>query len=96
MAVYNTKGTHTIIELTNVEDKELSWKAKGIHLYLISKLPAADFRMQDLIECSRDGRDGFYSGLRKLLDKGYVHMKRVRKNGKIVNYSYDVFETPRR
>lgn len=88
------KGNFAHVELTNVEDRTLSWKAKGIHLYIMSRPPEWTIRATDLIRRSTDGRDSLYSGLKELEKKKYLHRKRVYRDGKIVYWDYDVYEEP--
>jgi hypothetical protein len=65
-------------EDTPLRDPRLSWKAKGIASYLLSKPPGWQIWTGDLIRRSTDGRDAVLAGLRELEVFGYL--KRQRAN----------------
>jgi len=65
----------------------LSWKAKGILGYLLSKPDDWVIRISDLIKQSTDGRDAVYSGVKELRKAGYVELVDVRnESGKIISW----------
>lgn len=66
-------------EDTPLRDPRLSWKAKGIAAYLLSKPPGWQIWTGDLIRRSTDGRDAVLAGLKELETFGYL--KRQRMNG---------------
>jgi len=73
----------------------LSWKAKGILGYLLSKPDDWVIRISDLIKQSTDGRDAVYSGVKELRKAGYVELVDVRnESGKIISWEYLVYEEP--
>ena len=63
---------------TPLRDPRLSWKAKGLAAYLLSKPPGWKIWTSDLIRRSTDGRDAVLSGLAELEQCGYL--KRERSN----------------
>lgn len=63
---------------TPLRDPRLSWKAKGLASYLLSKPPGWKIWTSDLIRRSTDGRDAVLSGLAELEQCGYL--KRERSN----------------
>jgi hypothetical protein len=82
------------INLTAVEDPNLSPKAKWIHTYMLSRPPSWEIRIRDIINKSTAGRDAIYSGLKELEENKYIHRKRIYKNGRIVYWLYEVNEKP--
>jgi hypothetical protein len=78
----------------NVEEEDLSWKAKGIFLYLLSRPPGLIIRVTDLLNRSTDGKASLYEGLKELIKKKYVHRHPIYENGKIKVWNYLVFEEP--
>lgn len=67
-----------------LNDKELSWKAKGLFAYLFSKPATWNFAGDRIVLDGTDGRDSVFSGLRELEKKGYL--KRVQVVGRRVEY----------
>jgi hypothetical protein len=98
LIVWRTKHKENfkVIDLTCFQDKNLSWKAKGIFSYLISRPDGWEINMSDLRDRSIDGVDSIYSGLDELLDHKYV-FRITKKNEKsqIVKRGYFVTEIPK-
>lgn len=80
----------SIVDLTNVLDQRLSWKAKGIFLYLISRPPEWKIWTNDLVDKSTDGQTSLYSGLKELEEAGYIHRvkRRDRKKQFFIGMEY--------
>jgi hypothetical protein len=76
-----------------VSNSNLSWKAKGILLYLLSLPDDWCINEQELQRHSTDGRDSLSSGVRELIKEGYIERKKTRSaNGKFDNWEYIVSE----
>lgn len=88
------KKNYKIINLTCVNDQRLSWKAKGIFNYLITRPPFWEIHTSDLIERSNDGKSSLYSGIKELIETGYIFRITKRVNGKIVKWGYLTTEIP--
>jgi hypothetical protein len=82
------------IDKRPLEDKALSWKAKGILAYLLSKPDNWQIIINDLIARSKDGRDSTLSGIAELTTAGYIHRSLKRESGMFAGYEYEVFEVP--
>lgn len=82
------------IDKTFLQDKQLSWKAKGILAYMLSLPDDWTFYMDELIRHSTDGKASFRSGFKELQDSGYV--KRIRKRNKKGTFDWEtvVYERP--
>ena len=93
--VFKRTNPYVIIEKTCLNDQELSWKAKGLHSYLMSLPDDWDISTSDLQERAKDGRDSVLSTLKELQQAGYLKrtMKRA-PNGQTMGYEYEVFECP--
>jgi len=61
-----------------VEEESLSWKAKGIHSYVMSRPPGWTVYRKQLQEISTDGRTSLQSGLKELREAGYAKLVRLR------------------
>lgn len=83
-----TKVPNAIINRT-----DLSWKAKAILIYLLSKPPFWDVRMCDIDNHGTEGKDSVRKALKELEDAGYFERREVREKGRIV-YVYRVFSAP--
>ena len=83
------------IDKRPVEDIQLSWKAKGLLLYLLSKPNNWKIYLSDLIKRSRDKSVAVYSGLKELEKFGYLERERVRdKKGRFIQLIYTIYEVP--
>lgn len=88
---------YVMVNKTCLQDNELSWKAKGLHTYLMSLPDDWKIYIDDLKNRSRDGRDATSNILRELISKGYI--KRVARRDSDTNkllggYDYEVYEVP--
>lgn len=78
-----------------LSDDRISWKAKGLLVYLLSKPDGWKVRVGDLIKRSSDGRDSCYSGLKELERFGYLKRLPVRDEaGKILEWESVIYEFP--
>jgi hypothetical protein len=77
-----------------LNDEKLSFKAKGILAYLLSKPDNWQVRVGDLIKHSPEGRTSIYSGLKELKKYGYLKKNPVRIDGKIHHWESVVYEVP--
>ncbi|MFH5884090.1 hypothetical protein ACG2F4_07245 [Halalkalibaculum sp. DA3122] len=83
------------IDKRSLEDDRLSWKAKGILAYLLSKPDNWEVVIDDLQKHATDGRDSCRTGLRELEEKGYIRKHQERgSDGLFKPVEYQVFETP--
>lgn len=71
----------TIVDQRLVRDSSLSWKARGIFLYLWSQSKEWDFNELEVMRHATDGRDSLRTGLKELEEHGYLERERNR-NGK--------------
>jgi hypothetical protein len=73
---------YTVIANATLGDSRLSWKARGLLVYLLSKPDAWEVMVAHLIKEAPDGRDAVLSGLRELEKAGYIVRKgQGRKDG---------------
>lgn len=67
-----TRDRYYIANRDPVEDSSLSYKAKGILTYCLSRPPNWKITMSDLVDRSTDGRDAVQSGVKELCQFGYA------------------------
>lgn len=83
------------IDKTPINDNRLSWKAKGLLIYLLSKPNNWKVRISDLVNHATDGEKAVYSALQELEDCGYVIRKQIREtNGVFGEIEYTILEIP--
>ena len=77
----------------SAQDRELSWEARGVLWYLLSKADTWELRPKDLQQGC--GRDKVYKILAELQAKRYVIREESRDDyGKFIEFVYKVYETP--
>jgi hypothetical protein len=75
-------------------DDRLSYKALGIHTYLMSKPDGWEANESDIATRHTDGRSAVRSGIQELIDYGYMVRIQIRKDKKVVGWRLDTYETP--
>jgi hypothetical protein len=79
-----------------LEDKEISFKAKGLLTYLLSRPDDWKVYISHLKKISTDGRDSVGNAIKELMKKGYITRSETPKSkGKYTGYKYTVFESPK-
>lgn len=84
------------INLTVVaQDARLSWKAKGLHTYLVTRPDGWEFNRADLIRRATDQRDSVLGGLRELEEAGYLDRIQDRdEQGRLGRQRWIIREVP--
>lgn len=78
-----------------VNNPDISAKAKGVLLYLVSKPDDWTVYEADISNHMKDGIKAIRSAVRELMEYGYIHRKRVRNDcGHFQGYEYFVSENP--
>ena len=78
-----------------LEDPNLSYKAKGILAYLLTKPDGWIVRVTDLMKHGKDGREAIYNGLKELQAHGYYQKSQVRdERGRISHWDSIICEVP--
>lgn len=81
-----------------LDDKELSWKAKGIYAVIQRYITIPDWELyvNHIISLSKDGAKSFNSGWKELKDKGYLKQYRIpnRENRGAFLYEYELLDVP--
>ncbi|MBR4026800.1 MAG: hypothetical protein IKJ01_04495 [Lachnospiraceae bacterium] len=86
-----------VMDKTFLEDSRLSFKAKGILAYLLSKPDDWKVVVGNLVNYSADGKSAVYAGLRELKEYGYYEKVPVRneQGTRIIRWESVVYEVPR-
>ena len=70
--VTKRENPFVMIEKSAIEDARLSWRARGLLVYFLSKPDAWVIRMGHIAEQSGGGRDALRSAMRELKEAGYA------------------------
>lgn len=90
---FENRYTQVPNEILNL--KNLSFKAKGIYGYLISKPDGWNFSVKGLSSQSKDGLDAVRSGVKELEDLKYLRRQAVKsKGGQWDGYDYYIYDEP--
>ncbi len=83
-------GPYTVIGNAAAQDSQISWKAKGLLIYLLSLPKDWNIRISELAAHATDGYDSTKRAMDELLAAGYIQRgSRVRKpDGKLGDYVY--------
>lgn len=86
---------YSVIDNTGFEDPRLSYKAKGLLGYFLTKPDNWQVRMEDLAKHGTDGIDSIKSGMRELRKIGYATLETTRDNaGHLTGKEWVIHETP--
>ncbi len=93
------KQTVPFTQIANevLNSPELSFKAKGIYAFMMSKPNNWNFTIRSMAKQVKDGEDGIKSGIKELKDLGYVeYEKRTNGTGKYtLRYGINPYEKPK-
>ncbi|WP_050069875.1 hypothetical protein [Anaerosalibacter massiliensis] len=92
-AVKDRDNPYVMVNKSPVKDDGLSWKAKGILVYLLSLPDDWQIYESELVKHSTDGKASLNSGIKELIERGYIE-RIVRRNeqGHFKGYTYVVHE----
>jgi hypothetical protein len=94
--IFRRKITSQFVRIQNdiLINETLSWKAKGLLCFMLSRKDDWDFHKVQVQKYSKDGRDGTISAFNELIKAGYVKQIRKRDKGKFVGFDYYVSDIP--
>lgn len=83
------------INLTSILDKNLSFKAKGLHIYIMTRPENWQLYMYNLFTISKNRESSVRSAFNELIDNNYIHRISRRNNkGRVIKVEYHVFSNP--
>ncbi len=92
----NPDNPYVMIDKRPIENRELSWKAKGILAYLLSRPDDWEIWILDLVNRSTDGESAVRAGLRELRKAGHlVYVGRERDAGQVKRAIWEIHEVAR-
>ena len=88
-------NNYPIMSNHHLIDPELSFKAKGLMSYMLSRPDNWDFTIEGLAHQNKEGADAIARIIRELEDRGYITRCRVRNQaGKFTDMEYKILECP--
>lgn len=85
----------TTVDNVVLNDTNLSWKAKGLFVYLWSQSDEWDFYESEVVKHSTDKVGSLKSGLKELEQQGYLKRKRTRdEKGKFIGNKWILSDNP--
>ena len=95
--IKDIKNHYINIDQQLIRDESLSWKARGIFMYLWSQTDEWDFYAKEVAKHATDGLDALNSGLEELEQRGYLSRKRKRdKEGRLKGTDWILHEKPKK
>jgi hypothetical protein len=88
------RSNYFSLNKTAVDDERLSYKALGIHTYLMSKPDQWEANEADIVNRHTEGQSAVRSGIQELIQYGYMARIQLRQDNKIVGWRLDTFEMP--
>jgi len=94
--VKNKENPYAQIDRRVIENADLSFKARGILIYLLSKPDGWEVNMVDINNRSTDGMAAVRSGVKELQAAGYLKHERIHNQdtGVIAKHIWAVYESP--
>lgn len=94
--VKKCKSNFVTMDKSFLEDERLSYKAKGILAYLLSKPNNWKVIVGNLVNNSADGKAAVYAGLKELKENGYYEKIPIRneQGTRILRWESTIYENP--
>ena len=92
--IKNSENPFVMIDSRPVGNPKLSFKAKGILTYLMSRPDGWEVSVADLVKRSTDGEASVRAGLKELKDAGHMRYTTSRNQGRITGWLIEVYEVP--
>lgn len=90
MIIKNRKTNFAQVSNILLNDKRLSWKAKGVMSYIMGLPDGWKLHPRELVSHAKDGRDSMYNALNELIKYGYIK-RIIRRNDKGVIIDTDYY-----
>lgn len=92
--VKSKENPYVMIDRRPIDNPKLSFKAKGILTYLLSRPDGWEVSVADLIKRGTDGEAAIRSGLKELKNAGHMKYSTSRIKGRITGWLIEVYEVP--
>lgn len=89
------KNCFSMIDNALIETPNLSWQAKGLLIYLISRPDGWKIYKADIAKRATNGANSINTIFKELRKKGYMVLNKiVNKQGQCVEWNYEIYEEP--
>ena len=85
---------YTVVNNHILRDNTLSWRARGLFVYILSKPTTWKVYTKDLINQATEGRDAMRKAMAELIKAGYIEKHQINQNGTFGNVIYKVYQIP--
>jgi len=95
---HNKENPYALLNRESINDADVSWAAKGLWMYLISKSDNWNVSVKNLVKTFHKGKKGggeraIYSLLKELIEKGYcLRMQHKDSKGLFSTFEYIILE----
>lgn len=93
-AVHDPNNPYVVVNRRPIDNPALSFKAKGILTYLLSRPDGWEVSVTDLVKHGTDGAAAIRTGLKELRAAGHMHYTQSRHAGRITGWLIEVYEVP--
>lgn len=90
----NADNPFVMIDRRPIENPVLSWKAKGLLAYLLSRPDNWIVRFADLVKRSPDGGHTVRAAIKELKAAHHLKVTAIREGGRVKQWVYQVYEVP--
>lgn len=90
----NKTENYSVVSNQPINDESLSWGARGVLIYLLSKPNDWEVRFQDLLNRGKAGRHKMRGYLSELEESGYLLRERTHNDDGTFTWVHTVFEQP--
>lgn len=87
-------NNYVVMNKTALHDPRLSWKAKGLHAYMLSMPDDWKFYDDELEKHAKDGKDALKSAIKELKQYGYMRRERRKNEQGKFEWETVVYEEP--
>ncbi len=96
MAVFRVdkQKNYTVMSNYHLQDRNLSYKAKGLLSFMLSLPEDWDYSMKGLVSVSKENIKAIRSILNELKENGYLEIFQIRGNKGYYKYEYVIHELP--
>ena len=91
----NLQTGYTHVNNEIFHDKNISYKAKGLFCQMLSLPENWDFKENSIKALATDGISSVRTGLKELMEKGYLVRKPIKEGNLIVDWEYTLIDCPR-
>lgn len=88
-----SSSNYSVINNEILKRNDISWKAKGILIYILSLPDDWVLYLEELQNHATDKKASFRTGWKELTEKGYVKRYPIRDKGKIIEWRTEIRET---